>query len=285
MNTLAPIVLFTYNRLWHTQQTIEALQKNELSNESELFIYSDGWKGEDDRLQVLEVREYLKSIKGFKEITIIQRDKNWGLADSIIDGVTDIVNRYGKIIVLEDDIVTSPYFLKYINEALEYYDDNEEIWHISGYLYPTCDGISKDDTFFLNVATCWGWATWSRAWRNLETNCDKLISLLPEANIKRFNLDGAYNWYSHLLLNQNKTMKTWAIKWYVSMFIKSAFCLHPKFSLTKNIGNDNSGVHCGENLVFTNQILKDIRLKIKIKKLVEDHAVREQLKKFFVKGA
>ena len=110
---LAPIVLFVYNRPWHTQQTIEALQKNELVLESELFIYSDAAKIDDVKQAVDEVRSYIKSINGFKKITIIEREENWGLANSIIDGVTTIVNQYSKIIVLEDDLVTSPFFLKF----------------------------------------------------------------------------------------------------------------------------------------------------------------------------
>ena len=112
-----PIVLFVYNRPWHTQQTIEALQKNDLASESELFIYSDAAKTEQDSLKVNEVRNYVHAIGGFKKITIIEREENWGLADSIIDGVTSIVNQYGKIIVLEDDLETSPFFLRFMNES------------------------------------------------------------------------------------------------------------------------------------------------------------------------
>jgi len=121
----APIVLLSYNRLWHTRQTIETLMKNELAQESEMFVFSDGPKTEKDESKVKEVREYLKTIKGFKNIEIIERDKNRGLANNIIDGVTKIVNEYGRIIVLEDVIVTSPYFLKYMSEALDRYKDEE----------------------------------------------------------------------------------------------------------------------------------------------------------------
>ena len=118
---LAPIVLFVYNRLWHTQQTIEALQKNELASESELFIYADGTKNEKLNDQVLEVRSYIKEVDGFSKVTIIERDKNWGLAANIIDGVTNVINQYGKIIVMEDDIVTSPAYLSFMNQALDFY--------------------------------------------------------------------------------------------------------------------------------------------------------------------
>ncbi len=134
MNNLAPIILFTYNRPWHTRQTIEALQKNLYADKSRLIILSDGPKTEIDVPKVQKVREYIKTVKGFRSIEIIEREKNWGLANNIIDGVTRIINEYGKIIVLEDDIVTSPYFLKFMNEALEFYKDEERVMHISGYM-------------------------------------------------------------------------------------------------------------------------------------------------------
>ena len=113
-NNIAPIVLFVYNRLWHSRKTIDALKKNELALKSELFIYADGAKNEKESNQVFEVRNYIQKVSGFKKVTVIERDYNWGLANSIIDGVTKIVNEYGRIIVLEDDLVTSPYFLKFI---------------------------------------------------------------------------------------------------------------------------------------------------------------------------
>ena len=124
---ISPIVLFVYNRLWHTRQTIEALQKNELASQSELFIYADGARNENEIDQVFEVRCYIEEVEGFKKVTITERDKNWGLANSIINGVTQIVNKYGRVIVLEDDLVTSPFFLRYMNDALDIYKDNNEI--------------------------------------------------------------------------------------------------------------------------------------------------------------
>ena len=141
-NVPAPIVLFVYNRPWHTQQTVEALQKNKLASESELFIYSDDAKNDDARVSVDEVRKYIDNITGFKKITVIKRDKNWGLASSIIDGVTKIVNKYGRIIVLEDDLVTSPYFLKFMNDSLEVYEKRNDVFSVTGFNYPKSIFIS-----------------------------------------------------------------------------------------------------------------------------------------------
>ena len=169
---LAPIVLFVYNRPWHTEQTVKALQKNELAKESELFIYSDAAKNEEQRESVDEIRNYLKKINGFKKVTVIKREKNWGLANSIIDGVTKIVNEYGKIIVLEDDLVTSPYFLKFMNDSLMYYKDEKMVMAISGYSYPiirqNCSQINE--TYYLRITSSRSWPTWSDSWKYFERN-------------------------------------------------------------------------------------------------------------------
>jgi hypothetical protein len=164
----APIILFVYNRPWHTKQTVEALQKNELAKDSELFIYSDAPRDASAEQAVQEVREYIRNIDGFKNITIVERDENWGLAKSIIDGVTKIVNEYGKVIVLEDDHVTSKYFLNYMNDALEFYKDTKEVWHISGWNYPLGGIFSSKKTFLWRVMNCWGWATWADRWQHFE---------------------------------------------------------------------------------------------------------------------
>ena len=136
MNNLAPIVLFVYNRPWHTRQTVEALQQNELANESELFIFSDEAKDEMATKHVNDIRDYIRTIDGFKNIEIIERDKNFGLAKSIISGVTEIINQYGTVIVLEDDLVTSPYFLQYMNDALVFYEKEDRVVSVMGYCSP-----------------------------------------------------------------------------------------------------------------------------------------------------
>ncbi|MGC9123823.1 MAG: glycosyltransferase [Thermoplasmata archaeon] len=241
---LAPIVLFTYNRPRHLKQTVEALQKNLYADRSELFIFSDGPKNEIDEIKVKEVREYIKTIKGFKNIEIIERDRNWGLANNIIDGVTKIVNEYGKIIVLEDDIETSPYFLKFMNEALEFYEDKEKVMHISGYMYP----IRKDglpDTFFIKPTSCWSWGTWKRAWQHFERNPEKQIKLLSKEQIKDFNLNNSYNYWEQVVLNYKGKLYTWAIFWYLTVYIKGGLSLHPRDSLARNIGTDE-GMHAGD---------------------------------------
>ena len=241
---LAPIALFVYNRPWHTRQTVEALLENELASSSMLFVFSDGPKGEQDAPAVQEVREYIKGITGFASIEIVERDANCGLTDNIIDGVTRIINEFGKIIVLEDDMVTSPYFLRFMNEALEFYKDETEVWHVSGWNYPI-DPEGLPDTFLWRVMNCWGWATWADRWQYYERGPKKLVGEFSKDEIKRFNLDGAHNFWGQVQGNVEGRIRTWAIFWYATIFKNDGLCLNPSQSLVQNIGHDGSGSHCG----------------------------------------
>jgi hypothetical protein len=253
MSNLAPILLFVYNRPDHTRQTIEAIAANILAGESELFIYSDAPKNDAAMNSVQMVRSFIKTVHEFKSVTIIERDTNWGLAASIIDGVTEIVNRYGKVIVLEDDIVTSPYFLKYMNSALDFYKDEPKIWQINGYNYPIrTDGLG--DVFISRFSLCWGWGTWEDRWKCFEKDADNLINTYSKNDIFHFNLDGATDLWNQVIANQTGEIDTWAIFWYAAIFQKNGLCLTPTVSFIKNIGFDGSGVHCGNTSYFFNDL-------------------------------
>lgn len=241
---IAPIVLFVYNRPDHTRQTIEALAANFLANESELFIYSDAPKTQEATERVLAVRSLVKKIQGFKSVTIVEQEKNWGLADSIINGVTTIVKKFGKVIVLEDDMITSPYFLTYMNDALMLYENDRKVASIHGYIYP----VKKElpDYFFLRGADCWGWATWERAWSFFNPDAHFLLNELKRQKLdKLFNFNNSYN-YTGMLRDQEKgKISSWAIRWYASTFLTDMYTLYPGKSFVKNIGLDGSGTHCG----------------------------------------
>lgn len=247
--TLSPIVLFVYNRPWHTQQTVEALQKNEMAGDSELFIYSDAAKNDQASEGVNAVREYIETINGFKKITLIKRDKNWGLADSIIDGVTQIVNKYGKIIVLEDDLVTSPYFLNFMNDALEFYKNEEKVWHVSGYC-PPLNKVIKEH-FFIKPTSCWGWATWENRWSFFKKDSDHFLNWFDKERRKDFNINNSYDYFSQIKLNYQNKINTWAIFWYATVYENNGLSLHPKESFVENIGHDGSGIHCGEDVNYS----------------------------------
>jgi len=278
-NNLAPIVLFVYNRPDHTKQTVEALQKNELANESELFIYSDAPKNEIAQVKVNEVREYIKNIDGFKKVTVIKREKNWGLANSIIDGVTKIVNEYGKIIVLEDDLVTSPYFLKFMNEALEFYKDEKKVWHVSGWNYPI-DTKELDDVFLWRLMNCWGWATWADRWEHYEKDVDKTINEFSKEDIKRFNIDGQEDFFGQVIGNYEKKINTWAIFWYATIFKQNGLCLNPSQTFVENIGHDGSGVHCGESCSFSSSL--SLNNNVNFHTMIEENSIAvERIQMFY----
>ena len=245
----APIVLFVYNRLFCLQQTIEALQKNELAVDSELYIYSDGPKSEDDLPAVNEVRKYIKTVDGFKNINIIKREHNLGLANNIIDGVTTVVNEYERVIVVEDDLVSSPYFLKYLNDSLEIYKNQEKVISIHGYIYPI-PGLPE--TFFIRGADCWGWATWKIGWDLFERNGNVLLKKIEAQGLsKEFDFNNSFP-YTAMLRQTIETNYSWAVLWYASAFIHDKLTLYPGRSLVNNIGSDGSGTNVsGPDLIKT----------------------------------
>lgn len=281
IDNLAPIVLFTYNRLDHTRQTIEALQKNVYAAESVLYIYSDAQKNEKATESVKAVRAYIHQVAGFKEIHIIEREENWGLARNIIDGVTQIVSEYGKIIVLEDDIVTSKWFLKYMNDGLELYKDNPKVMAISGFTEPVKNN-DLPDTFFLSWTSCWGWATWDRLWNDFKRNPQELVDKYTDKDIKKFNLDGAFDYWSQVVANNEGKLYTWAIFFYATVFEKKGLVLFSKRSLSRNIGFDNSGEHCGHDDSLQNMQMQTVPVRFSTNMVVEaSPEISDRFKNFF----
>jgi hypothetical protein len=262
-DNLAPIVLFVYARPEHTRKTLEALENNILADQSLLFIYADGLKvnaNEEQGKNFQATRALIRKKWRFKEVCIIEREKNWGLADNIVDGVTQIVNRYGKVIVLEDDVVPATGFLQYMNDALNFYENEEKVMHISAYIFPVNKVLPT--TFFYNTATCWGWGTWQRAWCYFEPSAAKLAQIIAEKGlIHQFNVQGGYNFYGDLLANANQQMKTWSVRWYASFFLQQGFALHPYPSLVNNIGHDGTGENSSNVGIF---LWKKLAQEIKI---------------------
>ncbi len=253
---LAPIALFTYNRPYHTRKTVEALVRNILAEKSEVVIFSDGPRSAKDEEDVFSVRGYLKTIHGFRKVSIVERDGNRGLAPSIIAGVGEIVKEYGRIIVLEDDLVSSPFFLKFINEALEHYQDDERVVSAHGYVYPV--STTLPETFFLRGADCWGWATWKRGWDLFEPDGAKLLAELRKRGLGRdFDFNGTYP-YTKMLEEQTKGKNdSWAIRWYASAFLQGKLTLYPGRSLIKNIGADASGTHLGTTNIYDTEVSRN----------------------------
>ena len=249
MQNFAPIALFVYNRPEHTRRTIKFLQQNLLADESRLFIFSDGAKTSKDEKDVEEVRGLLRGITGFKSVEIAERKENLGLANSIIQGVTKLVNEYGKVIVLEDDLITSPYTLQYLNEGLRRYEGIDKVMHIGAYMYPLSSN-NLPQSFFSRIATSWGWATWKDSWDNFQPDIDKLIQGFDEAAINEFSIEGTMNFWKQIKEFKLGKNNSWAIRWYASMFLKGGLSLNPASSLVNNIGHDGSGIHSGVNDIY-----------------------------------
>lgn len=249
---LAPIVLFVYNRPVHTRKTLEALMDNQLASESVLYIFADGPKENADKVEIAAIektRDVIRENKWCGEIMILESDRNKGLAASIIDGVTNVVNKYGKIIVLEDDIVTSPKFLSYMNDALNYYESDGKVMHVSAY-FPPIKGI-KSSFFFYNQTSCWGWGTWKECWSFLQIDALELKNkIIASSRVKEFNLSDSYPFLEHLEKNITGEWNTWAIKWHASIFLLKGLCLHPNKSYVHNIGFDGSGTNCSNDDFF-----------------------------------
>ena len=249
MGKLAPVVLFTYNRPDHTLKTVEALKNNLFSNDTDLIIYSDAPKQDSHHKNVEAVRELIRNIEGFKSLTVVEKSVNQGLANSIISGVTKTVNKYGRVIVLEDDIVTSPYFLKYMNDALDFYENNNQVMHISSYNFPI--KVKKiNETFLMPPTTCWGWATWENSWSFFRKNPEELLEKFSVKDIYDFNLQDNFPYWSHVQQNLSGEIDTWAIFWYASVFLQNGQSLHPVIPLSKNIGNDGTGTNCGKDNIY-----------------------------------
>lgn len=252
MQKFAPIALFVYNRPEHTRRTLKFLQQNQLAAESRLFIFSDGPKNAAAEKAVAAVRELIRETEWFKSVEIVERNENWGLARSIIAGVSQLVEEYGRVIVFEDDLITSPYTLRYFNEALDQYQDQEKVMHIGAYMYPlpfeTADQLPE--TFFYRAASSWGWATWARAWKHFNPDVNDLMKQFDAEKKHQFAIEGTMNFWKQMKELKWGRNNSWAIRWYASIFLRGGLTLNPSHSLVNNIGHDGSGVHSGINEIY-----------------------------------
>lgn len=280
MQHLAPIALFVYNRPEHTRRTLAHLQKNLLADESRLFIFSDAPKNEQDKEKVAKTRELIRTVEGFKSVRIFEREKNLGLAESIIQGVSYLTKEYGKVIVFEDDLLSSPFALKYFNQALRRYQEEERVMQIGGYMFPLKNQEELPETFFFRATSSWGWATWSRAWELFEPDIGILYTRFNKRLIKDFSVEGSMNYWKQLLDFKNHKNNSWAIRWYASVFLNKGLVLYPAQSLIDNIGHDGSGVH--SNIEDTYQVIMSRRpIEEYPERIEENKEAKEALIHFF----
>jgi len=276
---LAPIILFTYNRPSHTERTLTALMRNNLAKESILYIYCDGPKaeaGEEQKQKVEEVRYIVKKQKWCKEVYISESDVNKGLARSIIEGVTEIINQHQKVIVLEDDLVTSKYFLNYMNLALDFYKDKKTVYSISADR-PSYSRfkIPKDyhyDVFVSLRPFSYGWGTWLDRWEKIDWSLDYLNPFLDKPEqISAFNRGGED--LTPMLISQSENkIDSWAIRFCFAHFSNHAISILPCISYIDNIGCDSSGVHSGNNEI---QFRKDTSIAPEVPRFL-DHLYEDR---------
>ena len=282
MMTCAPILLFVYNRPEHTRRCIESLTRNALAADSTLYIYADGAKDTTQQSAVDEVRSYLRTISGFKTVNLIERKENWGLARNIIDGVTTQVNHYGKVIVLEDDLVVAPYFLQFMNDALETYKDEPKVGHIQA-----CDFTqdpSLPETFLIKWTGSWGWATWERAWKHFNPDGKALLEELEQRKLTyTFDFNGKYGFTRMLRRQIEGKNNSWAIRWNASLFLKDILSLNVGRSLVQNEGFDGSGTNCGGGGLYASNLhLAPLPVQ-KISPIEENKAARQAFVRYYAR--
>jgi putative methyltransferase (TIGR04325 family) len=277
---LAPVVLFVYNRLSYTRRTLEALTANKEAKHSHLYIYADGPKpsaSANDIQQITKVRQLIRTQNWCGEVTVIEAEKNQGLSASIITGVTEVVNRHGRVIVLEDDLDLSPFFLQFMNDALSVYANEEDVWSVGGCNF-FATGSATPETFLIRMPDCLGWATWQRAWQHFEPSGHKLLQQLTERNLQHaFNVEGTYDFTGMLEAQLRGENSSWAIRWQATAFLQNKLTLYSKHAVTNHIGLGSDATHAG-NVDYTPLIhLADRPIIVKKLPVAENQAAKKEM--------
>ena len=282
MQELAPIVLFVYNRPWHTKRTVEALKNNELAGESDLFIFADNTIDEKNKESVDSVRNFVKTIDGFTTVKIVERETNFGLANNVISGVTEVIDKNSKVIVLEDDIVCARTYLKYMNKLLSYYQTNEKIYSVTGYSYPIKIPVNyKYDVYFSPRASSWGWGTWKDRWEKVDWEVKDYSNFIKNPQlIKSFN-SGGDDLTKMLKQQMNGVIDSWSIIWSYEHFKNNSYCVFPTKSRLRNIGADSSGIHTNKTKKFDVELYEEETELNLTEELIFDQAIINNFQKFF----
>lgn len=286
---LAPVVIFVYNRLEHVKITIEHLKNNDLANKSDVIIFSDKEDGKENRAEVLEVRNYIKELektKWFHSVTIRLAEKHLGLANSVINGVSEVVESAGKVIVVEDDLITAKSFLRYMNEALNYYQNDNKVWSVSGYTLQ----LHKLKRYHHDVyaswrGSSWGWATWKDRWSKVDWQVSDFADFIcSEKKVKEFNRGGED--MTELLRRQLQGQSdSWAIRWNYQQYKENMLTIFPTKSQVKNVGWDGSGKNCGQSIlkIFDTKI-EEFPEKIVLEKCKVNNVIMKQTRMAYSKS-
>jgi len=286
---LAPVAFFVYNRPWHTKQTSDSLSRNKLASETQLFIFSDGPRDSNAVNEVRTVREQIKNISGFKDIKIIERKENLGLANSIISGVTDVINKYGRIIVIEDDMVFKTDFLRFMNEALEFYESEKKVFSVTGYNYPeelmNIPESYNHDIYFYPRCSSWGWGTWKDRWAKADWEFRDADKFLKNKKLRKRYAKTGEDKADMMLAHIEGKIDSWATRWEYTHFVNDAYSVYPVKSFLNNIGFDGTGINCGYDKKYHYQDgLKESEYNIRFLSKVElDKNIAREFSKIFKK--
>lgn len=284
--TCAPVALFVYNRPAHTRSTLTALQANTLAPQTHLYIFADAPRDAAVKADHAAVLDCVSAVQGFASVTVVRREQNLGLARSIIDGAGTLCDRHGRVIVLEDDLITSPHFLAYMNDALDRYADEDRVGSVSAYMYPVSLPPGTPDTLMLPFPMSWGWGTWKRAWLLFDADGARLVERLQAQGLTdRFDRVGPGNFLRMLKDQIAGRNNSWFIRWHASLFLADKLSLAPSRSLINNIGLDGSGVHCS-TWRFDPYRTEPSLTPVSVAELAQDPSMRfkKALNRFFVKS-
>ena len=294
MTEPAPIILFAYNRPDLLKKTLESLSKNILAEESKLFVFSDGPKSEIDKIKVDKTRQIIDSIQGFGTVTKFFSETNLGLAESIINGVTRIMDSSGRVIVLEDDLLASPNFLLFMNDALTKYEHTREVFSISGYSHPVkAKDKINEDVFFIPRIGSWGWATWKDRWTLADWQMSDFDKFKKNVNEQKSFNTGGEDLTPMLKAQMSNRINSWAIRWNYTLYKNRGLCLYPKVSKISHIGNTKEGTHVpatdkydvkldqSENsVIFPEEIISNKKILCEINDLVKPSFIRKIINYF-----
>ena len=277
----APVALFVHSRPDHTARTLDALAANARAAETRVFIFADAARRTEEKARVDAVRGVAHSASGFRSVTVVERESNYGLARNITEGVTEIVEQFGRVIVLEDDLITGRLFLSFMNEALDRYANEPRVWHINGWTYPIAlqgDGLP----FFTSVLECWGWATWADRWKHYRKDPRDLLARWKRPEIDRFNIGGGYDSWADVKRNASGVVDSWAVFWYATIFERGGLCLSPPKSHVVNIGIDGSGTNSGSLDIYARVTAADTMPADWPEEVAEDKAAWVRIRDFLL---
>lgn len=280
-NALAPVVVFAYKRADKIATCMESLQSNIGAESTVVYIYSDGARSDKDKTDVDIVRAYLDNLESnhrFKSLTITKQSENKGLAKSIIEGVTDVVNKYGKVIVIEDDLSLSKSFLEYMNDALNFYADDIRYGSISGFTENLQSLETYDkDVYVLKKGDCWGWATWKNRWDKADWSLSTFASYIKDKAKRKEFSHLQYDLEDQLWWQYEGKSDTWAARWLYSMYINDMLTVYPAKSLVYNNGLDGSGENCSIETSCADVVITDTEKQIKLEKLEPNNTFQQEI--------